>query len=42
MYCQNCGQKIDESAIYCEKCGVKVGKEDATKWISESEGLNRY
>jgi hypothetical protein len=42
MYCQNCGQKIDDSAIYCEQCGIKVGKEDATRWISESDGLNRY
>jgi hypothetical protein len=42
MFCHNCGQKIDEFAIYCEKCGVKVSKGDATKWISESEGLNRY
>ncbi len=42
MYCHNCGQKLDDSAIYCEQCGVKVSKEDATKWISESEGLNRY
>ncbi|MFX1390055.1 MAG: zinc ribbon domain-containing protein [Promethearchaeota archaeon] len=42
MYCQNCGQKLDDSAIYCEQCGVKVGKKDATKWISESEGLNLY
>ncbi|UCD00717.1 MAG: zinc-ribbon domain-containing protein [Promethearchaeota archaeon] len=42
MFCHNCGQKLDDAAIYCEKCGVKVRKEDATKWISESEGLNRY
>ncbi|MFX0021585.1 MAG: zinc-ribbon domain-containing protein [Candidatus Hermodarchaeota archaeon] len=42
MYCHNCGQKLDDSAIYCEQCGVKVSKEDATKWVSESEGLNRY
>ncbi|NHJ38978.1 MAG: zinc-ribbon domain-containing protein [Asgard group archaeon] len=42
VFCHNCGQKLDESAIYCEQCGVKVRKEDATKWISESEGLNRY
>ncbi|MFX1304437.1 MAG: hypothetical protein ACFE9X_13860 [Promethearchaeota archaeon] len=42
MFCYNCGQKIDAAAIYCEQCGVKVRKEDATKWISESEGLNRY
>lgn len=42
MFCHNCGYNIDESAIYCEKCGVKVGKQNATKWISESEGLNRY
>jgi hypothetical protein len=42
LFCYNCGQKIDDSAIYCEQCGVKVRKEDATKWISESDGLNRY
>ena len=42
MFCHNCGQKLDDSAIYCEQCGVKVSKEDAAKWISESEGLNRY
>ncbi|MFX0008290.1 MAG: zinc-ribbon domain-containing protein, partial [Candidatus Hermodarchaeota archaeon] len=42
MFCHNCGKKLDGSAIYCEQCGVKVRKEDASKWISESEGLNRY
>jgi hypothetical protein len=42
MYCQNCGQKLDDSAIYCEYCGVKVGKEDALKWIGKFGGLNRY
>ncbi|MFX0140255.1 MAG: hypothetical protein ACFFDN_41830, partial [Candidatus Hodarchaeota archaeon] len=42
MFCHNCGQKLDDAAIYCEQCGVKVRKEDATKWISESDGLNRY
>ena len=42
MFCFNCGQQLDDAAIYCEKCGVKVGKKDATKFISESEGLNRY
>ncbi|MFX1380396.1 MAG: zinc-ribbon domain-containing protein [Promethearchaeota archaeon] len=42
MFCHNCGQKIDDSAIYCEQCGIRIRKENATKWISESEGLNRY
>ncbi|MFX1417946.1 MAG: zinc-ribbon domain-containing protein [Promethearchaeota archaeon] len=42
MFCHNCGQKLDDTAIYCEQCGVKVKKEEATKWISQSEGLNRY
>jgi hypothetical protein len=42
MFCHNCGQKLDDSAIYCEKCGVKVRKEDATKFISESDTLNSY
>ncbi|MFW9968873.1 MAG: hypothetical protein ACFFDF_01650 [Candidatus Odinarchaeota archaeon] len=42
MFCHNCGQKLDESVIYCEHCGVKVRKEDATRWISESDKLSRY
>lgn len=42
LFCHNCGQKLDDSAIYCEQCGVKVSKEDVAKWVSESEGLNRY
>ncbi|UCC20480.1 MAG: zinc-ribbon domain-containing protein [Promethearchaeota archaeon] len=42
MFCHNCGQKLDDNAIYCEQCGVKVKKENATKWISQSELLNRY
>lgn len=42
MICFNCGQQLDDAAIYCEQCGVKVGKKDATKFISESEGLNRF
>jgi hypothetical protein len=42
MLCKNCGQKMDNSAIYCEYCGVKIGKEDALQWVSKSEELNRY
>ena len=42
MFCHNCGQKLDDSAIYCEKCGVKVRKEDATKFFNESDTLFHY
>ena len=42
MFCHNCGQKLDDAAIYCEKCGVKVRKEDATKFVSGSDTLNHY
>ena len=42
MFCKNCGQKLDDSAIFCEQCGVKVGKEDATKIFNESDALFRY
>ncbi|MFX1323911.1 MAG: zinc ribbon domain-containing protein [Promethearchaeota archaeon] len=42
MFCHNCGQKLDDSAIFCEKCGIKVRKEDATKFFSESNALFRY
>ncbi|MHA2393369.1 MAG: zinc-ribbon domain-containing protein [Promethearchaeota archaeon] len=42
MFCHNCGQNLDDSAIFCEKCGVKVRKEDATKFFNESETLFRY
>lgn len=26
MYCQNCGQQIDDKAIVCPHCGVATGK----------------
>lgn len=26
MYCQNCGQKIDDNAVVCVHCGVATGK----------------
>ncbi|MHA2283078.1 MAG: zinc-ribbon domain-containing protein [Promethearchaeota archaeon] len=42
MICQNCGQKLDDSAIYCEQCGVKVGKENATEIFNEYDVLFRY
>ncbi|MFW9894734.1 MAG: zinc-ribbon domain-containing protein, partial [Candidatus Thorarchaeota archaeon] len=42
MFCHNCGQKLDNSAIYCEQCGIKVGKEDATKFFNESDALFQY
>jgi hypothetical protein len=42
MFCHNCGQKLDDFAIYCEHCGVKVRKEEATKILSDSDALNRY
>jgi len=25
MFCQNCGNKMDEGVRFCEKCGAKVG-----------------
>ncbi len=42
MFCHNCGQKLDDAAIYCEQCGVKVGKEDAIQIFSDSDTLFRY
>ncbi|MFW9867395.1 MAG: zinc-ribbon domain-containing protein [Candidatus Thorarchaeota archaeon] len=42
MFCHNCGQKLDDAAIYCEKCGIKVRKEDATRFVSNSDTLNHY
>lgn len=27
MYCQNCGSKIDQSAIFCPTCGNKIKEE---------------
>ncbi|MFX0020166.1 MAG: zinc ribbon domain-containing protein [Promethearchaeota archaeon] len=42
MFCHNCGEKLDDFAIYCEYCGVKVRKEEATKIFSESGALNQY
>ncbi|MFW9823458.1 MAG: zinc-ribbon domain-containing protein [Candidatus Thorarchaeota archaeon] len=42
MFCHNCGQKLDDSAVYCEQCGIKVGKEDATKFFNESDALFQY
>ncbi len=26
MYCQNCGQEIDDKAVICVHCGVATGK----------------
>ncbi|MFX0167484.1 MAG: hypothetical protein ACFE9V_19330 [Candidatus Hodarchaeota archaeon] len=42
MFCYNCGQKLDDTAIYCEQCGVKIRKEDSTQFFSESDALFRY
>ncbi|MHA1987507.1 MAG: zinc-ribbon domain-containing protein [Promethearchaeota archaeon] len=42
MFCNNCGQKLDDSAVYCEQCGVKVGKKNVTKAFNESDALFRY
>ncbi|MBY8982313.1 MAG: hypothetical protein KGD57_05145 [Candidatus Lokiarchaeota archaeon] len=42
MFCHNCGDRLDDSAIYCEKCGIKVRKEDATNYFSHSDAMSRY
>ncbi|MBR5596861.1 MAG: zinc ribbon domain-containing protein [Lachnospiraceae bacterium] len=28
MFCENCGTKLDESAVFCPECGVKVEVEE--------------
>ncbi len=42
MFCHNCGNKLDDYAIYCESCGVKLKKGQVNEAFSYSEGLNRY
>lgn len=27
MYCTNCGQPLDENAVFCPNCGRKVGRQ---------------
>jgi uncharacterized membrane protein YvbJ len=30
MYCQKCGNSVDEHLIYCNRCGAKLIKEDVS------------
>ena len=25
MFCQSCGEKIDDGVLFCQKCGAKIG-----------------
>ena len=28
MFCQNCGAKNDDDAIFCESCGTRLERDD--------------
>ncbi|MFX0097454.1 MAG: zinc-ribbon domain-containing protein [Candidatus Hodarchaeota archaeon] len=42
MFCNKCGHKLKDFAMYCEQCGAKIRKEELTEILSESDALNRY
>ncbi|MFX0090083.1 MAG: zinc-ribbon domain-containing protein [Candidatus Hodarchaeota archaeon] len=42
MFCNKCGHKLKDFAMYCERCGTKIQKEELTEIFSESDSLNRY
>ena len=29
MYCENCGNKVDDDAVFCTKCGIKFSQKNA-------------
>lgn len=29
MYCKNCGNKVDDDAVFCTKCGIKFSQKNA-------------
>lgn len=46
MNCKNCGQKLDEGALFCTKCGTKVEnqeikKEDAVQNVAVTQAANQ-
>lgn len=40
MFCTNCGNQVDESAVFCTNCGFKLYKEEVTQ-IPEAEPVIR-
>lgn len=39
MFCENCGNKIEEDVLFCEKCGTKIVKEESTASGAGSDGI---
>ncbi len=31
MFCPNCGEKLDDAAVFCSNCGTSITKANATK-----------
>ena len=29
MYCGNCGNKVDDDAVFCTKCGIKFSQKNS-------------
>lgn len=40
MYCEKCGNKLDDESKFCDKCGAIVGKVDNTSNINTNEKKN--
>lgn len=40
MNCKNCGQKLDEGALFCTKCGTKVEIQE-TKPVEDNQNVNQ-
>ena len=39
VYCSNCGEKIQDDALFCPKCGTKTPKGKASNTAYPADGL---
>lgn len=39
MFCMNCGNKIEDTAVFCSYCGIKVKREEELSTIEISEKI---
>ena len=40
MFCEKCGEKLDEDAVFCTRCGAKIGGENNEKREEKTEKVD--
>lgn len=41
MFCPNCGEKIDDNALFCGECGTKIETEEKPKKVKSKKAVHK-